>query len=927
MRTVIAAQIVVLLIAGSPAPAEVLFEEARIGPDTTRAWTFALPDPRCPPVPSATVGTRKYLSVGNAADTYPDLGALQLCLRVRSDAAALAGMLPFMEVRVNGQRLTVAELIGRPARFRTQNGTVVAAAAKGTRFVVYHAPDFEALSTTYKYYPTDLPAHDPFTYAFRITAHSKTGPNVVEIRNTRVPPKQNTLVLEDARIEELLGDDMLADQAEMQAAEARRYRQAAAAISAIVPTIIDPPALREIIGAMRLTNWGAANSSPMTEYDLPAEAAANAARIRADGATAAIVRGRHFRLDHLGETERLMAFYKLTAKACHDHGLTPFAHLDFTLFWQPGYATIAEHPDWPQVALNDGTPHHWCCTNNPGFREAHIRYVEQICRQGMVGFMLDEINFAHKGKHYCGCVHCRRRFEEATGFRLSEHDDTEVIGNNRHALWRLWLEWQHASIARFKGELVQRLRRINPNAVVLTYSTNIYGPARAGNTFEEGRVCFSGTEGSNCVYAQFANLYADHRIADAFSRRWARPTWAQYPTGKEDERVWASAFFASVVNNKPWGWRRYHHGENMRDVLAWPHLTETMIFAEPVADLAVLLGTPNRWGPPLDGQVHAAETYGLCQALGLRGIQFDPVPSRHLRADELTRFRALLVGYAPAMPRSTVERVHAWVRAGGVAVVTGLAGRYDRFGFALGANSLIRQAGLRGVVARDNLVYHRYDGRLEAQRPRVIQLVNGTMPNLPRRLVLPPCYRFDAVPAAATAADVLATFADGKPAICSLPARKGRYIWVGFLPGAAIAQRRLHKKSVQTETLHPVGLDLIAALAQLATANTDTIRVNGQGVLGTAWRKGKRVWVRLVNVAGAMPQAGRTAGDVPVTYPPLDAIHVSTRLTVHDPVILLTPDVAAPIPLPVHGAPGGHTVKIPPGTFRRFAVVRMEVAP
>ncbi|NLF16902.1 MAG: hypothetical protein GX595_06540, partial [Lentisphaerae bacterium] len=727
-------------IVGTAAAGE-LFAEARIAAAGAGQWTFALSDGGRPPLDPATVGTRQYLSSGNRADTYPEAGATTLRFRVRSEAAALAGMLACLEVRVNGRPLTVSDLLNRPPRFTLRNGTVVETARKDSQFLVYHAPDFSRLPEDYKYLPIGLPDQDPFVYEFGISAHVVTGANVVEIRNTRSPDAATALVVVEGRVDELSEDERLLEPSRQQSELAARYRAAAARLEARMPTLPDSPRMQDLLGDMRMASWGSANSSPMTEYDRPEEARANARRIRDDGATVAIVRGRHFRLDHLDETARLMAFYKLTADACREAGLLPFAHLDFTLFWQPGYAIVSQHPDWPQVALGDGTPHHWCCTNNPSFREAHIRYVEEICRQGMVGFMLDEINFAHVGKYYCGCRHCREGFEEATGFRFPEHDAADIIGNSREPLWRLWLEWQHTSITEFKSELVQRLRKVNPDAVVLTYSTNIYGPARTGNTFEEGRVCFSGTEGTNRVYGQFANQYATHRIADGFSRRWGKPAWAQYPVADDAEKAWASAFFAAVVNNKPWGWRSHSEGEALRDTLAWPHLAECMAFAEPVANLAVLLGTPNRWGPPLEASVHQAEVFGLCQAMGLRGVQFDPVPGLHLEPGRLDAFSAALIGYSPAMPLATVDLVHDWVQRGGTAVVTGLAGRYDRFGFALGEYSLIRRAGLRGVHRRDPMVFNRYQGKPEGLRAQVIDLAAGVMPELPRQVAVPPTYR------------------------------------------------------------------------------------------------------------------------------------------------------------------------------------------
>ncbi|NLF16549.1 MAG: hypothetical protein GX595_04735, partial [Lentisphaerae bacterium] len=265
------------------------------------------------------------------------------------------------------------------------------------------------------------------------------------------------------------------------------------------------------------------------------------------------------------------------------------------------------------------------------------------------------------------------------------------------------------------------------------------------------------------------------------------------------------------------------------------------------------------------------------------------------------------------------------VQRGGTAVVTGLAGRYDRFGFALGEHSLIRRAGLRGVHRRDPMVFNRYQGKPEGLRAQVIDLAAGVMPELPRQVAVPPTYRFDAVPLNETVHEVLATFADGAPAILSLPSGKGRYLWIGVLPGAAVAQRRMDANAIEDDCLSPAGLDLIQALVRLGAREPPPVHVEGQGLLSSAWRRDGRIWIRMVNVGGAMPQPGRRVGDLTVTYPPLERITLHLRLPGVDTATLLTPDAEAPRGLTVQTRDGVQTIDIPAGAFRRFAVVRVEV--
>ena len=904
-------------------------KEIAIDAGGERIWTLGMPGIRRPAADPKTMRTRAYLSSGNRGQAYSEAGTVVLALRARSHAERLAGAGDMLGIAVNGRTLTAANLLGRGKRFKTRSGYVMPSVRKNTIFYVYHAPSFKPIPRTYKYYPLDLPNHDPFAFKFDVTSLVGPGENTLTIRNVRKPPRYtNRLIVADVRIVVRDLDELLAERADKLKAKAEKMRAVVARLYDDIPTLGDTARMLRVIGSMRMTNWGAANSSPMTEYDTPAKAAANAARIRRDGATVAIVRGRHFRLDYADDTEtkRLMDFYELTARACKKEGVVPFAHLDFTLFWQPGYRVIFKHPDWPQVSLDDGTPHHWCCTNNPGFREAHIRYVEEIARRGIEGFMLDEINFAHKGKYYCGCRHCRRRFEEVTGYRIPEYYARDFIGNTSDPLWRLWGLWQSSSIVRFKAEMLQRLRRINPHVVMVVYSTNVYFPARSSGTYEQGRVCFIGTEGTNRVYGGYANLFAQHRISAAFARRWGRPSWSQYPCADPEERVWSSGFFAPVVGNTPWGWRRYHHDMTMRGEFTWPYIDEAFIFAEPVADIAVMLSTANRWGPSLTGTLHAAEASGWCQAFGLRGVQFDPLPALHLRYEDLKKFKAIIVPHAVAMPRPALAVIKRYVREGGTVVITGVAGRFDRLGFPHGREALFHDAGLRGIVRRDNPVYSRYKGTFHAGVARRISISGWAPEGLARSIALPEGYRFDPVPASGVSPRVLASFEDGAPAMITVPREKGRYIHLAFLPGLMIYQQRMRKRAVAVACLDPQTMDLMRAIAREATGHADRITVDGAGIQSSAWRRDKRVWVRMVNSAGAKLKPGEKVADLKVTYPKLGPIRIAVRMPVKATALLMTPDRKAPVEIGLIREGDHRVIIIPADTFKRFALVRMEMA-
>jgi len=472
------------------------------------------------------------------------------------------------------------------------------------------------------------------------------------------------------------------------------------------------------------------------------------------------------------------------------------------------------------------------------------------------------------------------------------------------------------------------MRKINPSIVILNYSTNIYFPTRStGDVFENGRVCFAGTEGTDLTYAGSPDLYAQHRINLAYARHWGRPCWAQYPTPSEEGRVFGSIFFAPVTGNGPWGWLRIHHGQTVAKYCGWEHLEESAAYADPVADVGVLLSSANRYGSRERTMAHSAEAYGWLQAFGLRGVQFNPVPGKYAAREHVKPYRALIVPDCLMLPKHTVGLVQRYVREGGTAVVTGVPGRYDALYFPLGDQSLLRGMGLRGIAAAQDVYFHRKKQRFLNHADRTITLTPGFLPGMPRRIRLPNCYRFDVTFLPATTHTVLARFSDGAPAVCSIPSGEGRYVYLGFLPGQLSAQRRMSKRTIVRACHPPQVLDLMRAVAGEATGNRDRIAVEADGIISSAWQKGKRLWVRMVNVSGVRKlPIGKPVGAVKPTYPKLGRIRIHVRVPVKAKARLFTPDRDKPVSLDLKNTDAGRVLDISADTFKTFAFVRLETA-
>jgi hypothetical protein len=590
---------------------------------------------------------------------------------------------------------------------------------------------------------------------------------------------------------------------------------------------------------------------------------------------------------------------------------------------------LKAHDQLPQRSLHDGTPTRWLCCSNPVLREAHTQYVEEIARQGIDGFMLDEINFAFKSHLHCGCEYCRDTFEQKTGFRLPEWDDRTVIGNPDSPLWRLWQEWQAQTLTDFRLHMLRRIRAVRQGAVILMYSTNIYFPTDDTNSvLENARVCFAGTEGSNLTYAGAPNLFAQHRMARAFTDRCGRPAWAQYPAGSTAERVFGSVYLAAVTGNRPWGWFRQTDDAALAPMFRWHGLDESMVHAEPVADIGVLVSTVNRYGPSARSYAHSAEVSGWMQALGLSGIGFNPIVGKYAATSDFDEYRAVVVPDCRMLPEPTVRALVEFALSGGVLVVTGVPGRFDALGFPLGEASLLRRLGMRGIGAGDDIRFDRKKQTFMNTVDRDIVLAPDALAGAPRRVRLTAGYRFDVELQPDTAVDVAARFEDQSPAIVACPYGKGRVVYAAFLPGQVSWQRRCNRATVVESWHPPEVLALIRALAVEATGGKDQLRLDGAGVLSSAWRKGNRVWMRMVNVSGLKKlPAGEPIGNIEPEYPPLGVLRVRVTLPVSETAALVTPDNGVPLNIALRRDAEGAYFEIPSGAFTAFAFLRMEVQP
>jgi hypothetical protein len=219
------------------------------------------------------------------------------------------------------------------------------------------------------------------------------------------------------------------------------------------------------------------------------------------------------------------------------------------------------------------------------------------------------------------------------------------------------------------------------------------------------------------------------------ARVYGRPAHGQYPSHSPEEEIFSN-FLATLTTVSPWKWQGEH--------LDWVHLEEAHTRGEPVADVAVVYSPSTRDGSRPAAAIHCAETFGWCQALGLSGVQFEPLPGLYATADQLRNYRALIMPYCMNMPSRLVDDIAAYVRRGGCIVFTGVAGRHDRLGLPLGNDALFRAMGIRGLTMIDPVAYNFRTELFEGGVDRTIQVPPGHLPGAAQSVSLSGACRFDA---------------------------------------------------------------------------------------------------------------------------------------------------------------------------------------
>ncbi|MCC7299488.1 MAG: beta-galactosidase trimerization domain-containing protein [Verrucomicrobia bacterium] len=146
-------------------------------------------------------------------------GRAELSFKCRVDFSKWAGHNQGVTVRVNGREVSMQNILGRPASFKTADGKT-AQTAKGNAFLCYFAPDVDAVPSDCPYKPVDS-GIDVLAYRMDIGSYLVEGENQITFRNVLPETPKYELALSKAEIiyQASAGDKKTADYGKLEVAD------------------------------------------------------------------------------------------------------------------------------------------------------------------------------------------------------------------------------------------------------------------------------------------------------------------------------------------------------------------------------------------------------------------------------------------------------------------------------------------------------------------------------------------------------------------------------------------------------------------------------------------------------------------------------------------------------------------------------------
>jgi hypothetical protein len=781
------------------------------------------------------------------------------------------------------------------------------------RWTLPYAPSIDAWLASEKYAPAEL--EDPEWIVLEITDAVHPGSyNFVTIRN-----EADSGVLRCDALSVHVEPGQSAPMGEYERAQQvyRALKEKHFGRSAVVHESSEG---REWVYDMDLVDNSHGGSGSMAEIETLEDARRIVTPLKEQGYNAIIVSGLHMRYSypHFWES-RVVPYMKYLCRAAREAGMQIIDHYDVPIFFSGGYPFLLsdDHLEWTQRDIRYGTPTRMYCINNPDFRQHFFDFTRRVQREsGIDGYQIDETNFFDK--NFCGCGHCREQFEEATGFVLPREADSPVFFNNNHPVWRLFLLWRTISMQRFKKDFLASIHRVNPAAILSTYTTSHYAPAKRGGAWGDMLVSYAiGKEGVTRVpMHDYRYALADFKITAGVADALDHASWMLwYPvTGSAARFCWGLSQAGGCAQ-----WHSKQWTASIRKLIRWPHQMKNFDF-ESHADIGVVFSENSKDASLWNGTYHGMELLGWGEAMIEHNVQHRVLHEIAITAEQLARYPVVLLPQVTIVDEPNRAAIETYVREGGTLVVTGEAGMLDDLGrprpdFLLRDMMNLRFEGVLNApfeIVEDGITVNRED-MLYYYGSRILQV---------------------AVVDPAKSRVIRRWRKDGKeyPGVVETRYGEGRVITVAAYLGITNLQLGLYEGYEAIFKRHPQTGVLMASLLREILGNRETISAVSvpPGVIYTSWAEkegGGEMNIHFLNVSDHRPIGpGEKSKRRQLEFPRIEddialllrGDRTAARATFY------APDVADPVPCAIEAASDGTRVTVPGGTMTMYGLLKIH---
>lgn len=370
------------------------------------------------------------------------------------------------------------------------------------------------------------------------------------------------------------------------------------------------------------------------------------------------------------------------------------------------------HPEWEMRGVDGKRLGRFCYRS--GYIEAMKQIIAEQLSYGIDGFHMDMFDQGFNKPYGCWCDTCRRQFEAEFGHPMP-------MGATWDVDWNDMLEFRYRSSAIFEKQLAAHIKSISPRASVdfnyhgtppFSFEVGQRPVQHAGNgdfvTGETGAWSF--TAMSVSLNAEFYRASTPGRPFQVANYRGVRMYHDQTVRPLPDIRwelftLLAHGAFVTIVDKTafdgsldPMAYDRI--GEAYKEALA----KRANFGKDPVFEVGLYYSSASRdWIGRENPRQWMHSFLGAERAMVLEHIPFGVVLDENATLETLQQFPVVLLSNSAILSEKEVGAFRRYVQEGGMLLVTGQSGQFDRLGRPLAESALSEIIGAKAL------------GRLESQ--------------------------------------------------------------------------------------------------------------------------------------------------------------------------------------------------------------------